>query len=99
MMSPKERERVFGYVKILEAYLDGKEIQYNDGGGWITLSIQPHFNFASEGQYRVKPRPRVWNVYVCSDDSLYTSKKLIPFGVDFSNINVREVLYDEQSSQ
>jgi len=94
MMSPKERERVFGYVKILEAYLDGKEIQYNDGGGWITLSIQPHFNFASDGEYRVKPEPREFWIssgcktntsWVAIGDGLMTGEK----------IKVREVLEDE----
>jgi len=94
MMSPKERERVFGYVKILEAYLDGKEIQYNDGGGWITLSIQPHFNFASDGEYRVKPEPREF--YLSFDGignhSWLIKKGSISLG---TKILVREVLDNE----
>jgi len=97
MMSPEERERVKGYIKVLEAYLDGKTIQYaNEGYKWtdIACDVPPPFNFTLAGQYRVKPEPREFWIssgcktntsWVAIGDGLMTGEK----------IKVREVLEDE----
>ena len=43
------------YLKLIQAYIDGKTIEFNNGVGWvvpagITLSYEPD-------QYRIKPDP------------------------------------------
>ena len=97
MMSPEERERVKGYIKVLEAYLDGKTIQYaNEGYKWtdIACDVPPPFNFTLAGQYRVKPEPREF--YLSFDGignhSWLIKKGSISLG---TKILVREVLEDE----
>lgn len=50
-----DREEIRAAAKVMEAYADGKEIQYLDGGEWITTP-NPFFNW-SDFDYRIKPEP------------------------------------------
>ena len=97
MMSPKERERVKGYIKVLEAYLDGKTIQYaNEGYKWtdIACDVPPPFNFTLAGQYRVKPEPREF--YISAGYRTNNSWQAIGQGLESGEkIRVREVLDNE----
>ena len=70
-MNTEEKERVMGYVKVLDAYLDGKTIQYSPTGEIFSdvKSDQPPFNFAF-GKYRVKPERRIVNIKTSESDEV-----------------------------
>ncbi len=71
------RERAKELLPIIQAYAEGKEIEYkwisdDDGpdGAWIT----PDGTFESGGEYRIKPEPfECWvNVYDTDGKSRYS---------------------------
>ena len=98
-MNTKEKERVEGYKKVIEAYLDGKPIQYKHHGNneWSDLGCNPpHFNFVA-GTFRVKPEPREFWMKLSSSgmpyDSCTTSVKMTADKYH-EVIKVREVIED-----
>lgn len=61
-------------IEIVQAYIDGKDIQYlNLDGNWVS-TINPVFDF-SDIKYRIKPEPRVFYGSIKDDpDSLTVFK-------------------------
>lgn len=51
-------------IEVIQAYIDGKTIQYMQysAGKWRDIKDQPMFNF-SQNYYRVKPVPRTFYLY------------------------------------
>lgn len=81
-------------AKILEAYADGKTIEYNNpfrSDGWGTFAGE--FVFYSCWRYRIKPEPREFWVADVDDDY---RRVLLPgqkdLSADHTYIKVREVI-------
>ena len=49
------RERAKQLLPIIQAFADGKTIEYKAAGTWHALNDDPLFSFA---EYRIKPEPR-----------------------------------------
>lgn len=57
-----DRETTANLIKIMQAYMDGKEIQFYTGSEWEDI-LFPAWNF-EEVEYRIKPKPaEVWSIY------------------------------------
>ena len=49
------RERVRELLPILQAYAEGKEIQYKMDDVWFTCEASENINFVDDIEYRIKP--------------------------------------------
>lgn len=56
------KEQTAERIKVMQAYLDGKTIEFLFGSDWLEVS-EPSWEFGKY-QYRIKPEPREWNVFV-----------------------------------
>ena len=63
------RERVAELLPVMQAYADGKAIQYKINGEWVT-GDEYEFSFDGTGEYRVKPEPRTFWVNVYDDGGM-----------------------------
>jgi len=89
-------------IEVMQAALDGKEIEYkNNGGKWYPCQIQA-FDSWHCGDYRIKPEPmEFWvNVYpyeclnVCHNTKDMAEKMAL--GSCEKTIKVREVIQEEE---
>lgn len=68
------REETKEAIKVMQAYAEGKEIEYRTGNVWC-LCRNPSWSFG-DIYYRIKPEPKViWvNEYEDGTGSAYTSR-------------------------
>lgn len=83
------REEARKAVEVINAYADGKEIQYavrSVGQGWKDLpeGETPKFNF-SAFYYRIKPEP-AYRAFKSKDECLNEMMKHHPFGLLYETI-------------
>ena len=86
------RERAKELWPVIKAYADGEAVQYKieESERWDTVPrhISIDMEFANENEYRIKPEPREFIVYVHEDRLVST----LPFFGESEQIKVREVL-------
>ena len=86
------KEKAKDYLPFVQAMADGKTIQFKtDRGNWkdgvnLEFSLDPK-------NYRIKPEPRTFEMYLAKDDVMYPSKGYyIPPNMVLERITVQEVL-------
>ena len=86
------RKRAKELLPAFQAFADGKEIQsrYASEARWVSID-DPNWN--DNGKYRIKPKPREWEVLL--DDQGWTMTVRQPGEGDRHWIKVREVLSSE----
>lgn len=52
------REETKRLLPLIQAFVDGKTIQFHNGSEWLDLNECPHFSFPSIS-YRIKPEPKL----------------------------------------
>ena len=81
------RERAKELLPIIKAYANGEDIQIKLSDGWTTWES---YSFTGTTEYRIKPKPREWIVFVIESGSIHSI-----IGTDETekeNIRVREIL-------
>ena len=71
------REEIRDAVKVMEAYANGKKIQYKEISEWLDTSL-PLFNWAKY-KYRVKPEPK-FRPFETKEECWQEMLKHQPFG-------------------
>lgn len=85
------REKVIELLPILQAFAEGKTIEYNCNGNWIEYD---NFNFQDKMQnYRIKPMPK-YRPFVNIEECWQEMQKHQPFGWVIRN-NVRKIIVAE----
>lgn len=85
------REKVIELLPILQAFAEGKTIEYNCNGNWIEYD---NFNFQDKTQnYRIKPMPK-YRPFVNIEECWQEMQKHQPFGWVIRN-NVRKIIVTE----
>lgn len=71
------REKVIELLPILQAFAEGKTIEYNCNGNWIEYD---NFNFQDKTQnYRIKPEPK-YRPFANEEECWQEMQKHQPFG-------------------
>ncbi len=71
------REKVIELLPILQAFAEGKTIEYNCNGNWIEYD---NFNFQDKTQnYRIKPEPK-YRPFKDAEECWQEMQKHQPFG-------------------
>ena len=86
------REDTKKAIKVMQAYVDGADIECQCGSQWteLTGSAEPIFNW-SAADYRIKPKPREFEIMVMGNGALREAGDLAS-GYSGEIIKVREVL-------
>jgi len=85
-------------IKLIQAEIDGKEIQISGSGQWTSKHLVDTWD--ASRNYRIKPKPREWwvNMYGanCTCMTFHESKQSAEktVGIAGETIHVREVLDD-----
>ena len=94
------RERAKELLPIIQAFAEGKEIEYKpEGGVWTPFDSQvcgPEF--LSHNQYRIKPNPRyIWlNVYERYASGSYSTKKQADFNAGDGRVGCMKILIEDR---
>ena len=99
------RERARELLPVIQAFAEGKQIQFECGGRFEDLTIN-HIDLTEHRQYRIKPEPREW--WILSSEGwyhgVYSSKEPAIKegqyrGKPFEVFHVREVLSEIAASK
>ena len=86
-------------IKVVQAHIDGKTVQYKHLGEWKKTAFEPKFWDFEGMDYRIKPEPREFYLNIHKDgviyahDSFITAKSYLQSG--FTTVKVVEVISDE----
>lgn len=73
------REKTAECIKVMQAYLDGKQIEFKDCmGRWCEVN-NPLWNWDSERDYRIKPEPK-YRPFANAEECWQEMQKHQPFG-------------------
>jgi len=96
----KTKEKTKEYIKIMQAYLDGKKIEFRNRAGdtiWRPADKNHGWNF-HDVEYRIKPEPREFWLNVYPDGSLFAHfcpESAVHILSNGETIKVIEVLDDD----
>jgi hypothetical protein len=83
-------------IELIEAHRDGKTLQFSIGGKSYDYNIKDLAEFMDDfdisNDWRVKPEPREWHLWLDGNGNLYRDF-LIGYGC--RRVKVREVIEDE----
>lgn len=66
-------------IKIMQAFVDGKQIEFKDCMGRWCKAENPLWNWDSGGKYRIKPKPK-YRPFVNVEECWQEMQKHNPFG-------------------
>lgn len=73
------REETAECIKVMQAYLDGKQIEFKDCmGRWCEVN-NPLWNWDNERDYRIKPEPK-YRPFANAEECWQEMQKHQPFG-------------------
>lgn len=75
------KEQAKEYIPILQAYAEGKTIQYLAASGWIDWEY-PGFHDSPEN-YRIKPDPITMSVWISDGAKLITESDMSKYAPDW----------------
>lgn len=70
------KEETVERIKVMQAYVDGKKIEYYDGNIWCDTSNP---GWCSNTKYRIKPEPK-YHPFANAEECWQEMKKHEPFG-------------------
>ena len=68
------RARAKELLPIIQAFAEGKEIQFNSVNGWVAHT-SPSFDSQSPDKFRIKPEPEVIYITKAMSGGIYAFKK------------------------
>lgn len=74
-----DRKETAERIKIMQAFVDGKQIEFKDCMGRWCEAKNPLWNWDSEGKYRIKPEPK-YHPFLNAEECWQEMKKHEPFG-------------------
>ena len=74
-----DRKETAERIKIMQAFVDGKQIEFKDCMGRWCEAKNPLWNWDSEGKYRIKPEPK-YRPFKDAEECWQQMKKHEPFG-------------------
>ena len=78
------------YLPLVQALVDGKTLQIEVGSAWDDLD-EPSFTRPPQ-DYRIKPEPRRWKVWVDSHGYLRPEAAFVTIPTGWTQIEVTEIL-------
>lgn len=66
-------------IKIMQAFVDGKLIEFKDCMGCWCVAVNPSWNWDSGGEYRIKPEPK-YRPFANAEECWQEMQKHQPFG-------------------
>ena len=84
------KQTVKKQIEVMQAYVDGKEIQVFLAGEWRNCHDRMRFFDFDGRDFRVKPEPREW--YLCLEHPVHGLISTAEKPDTFHTIKVREVL-------
>lgn len=79
-----DRKETAERIKIMQAFVDGKQIEFKDCMGRWCEAKNPLWNWDSEGKYRIKPEPK-YRPFKNGEECWQEMQKHQPFGVVVSS--------------
>ena len=74
-----DRKETAERIKIMQAFVDGKQIEFKDCMGRWCEAKNPLWNWDSEGKYRIKPEPK-YHPFKDAEECWQEMQKHQPFG-------------------
>lgn len=82
------------YLPFVQALVDGKTLQLLENGEWVDL---PAVSFTQNPKnYRIKPEPRKWKVWLVDDDYIVHEKTIGKVYPGYKMIEVTEILPENE---
>ena len=74
-----DRKETAERIKIMQAFVDGKQMEFKDCMGRWCEAKNPLWNWDSEGKYRIKPEPK-YRPFKDAEECWQEMQKHQPFG-------------------
>ena len=85
------KENAHLYLPLVQALVDGKTLQHKPNGNKWFHCDPCYFSLPPE-DYRIKPEPRIFEMYINEKGVMYPVSDYLPTNVVFKRITVQEVL-------
>ena len=84
------RDRAKELLPIIQAFVDGKEIQYRSHGhaNWVDVRVI----YPNDGEYRIKPESREWWLNTRTAEAYVTKECAEKFALGEKIVHLREVI-------
>lgn len=87
------KDNAHDYLPLVQALIDGKTIQFDDGGNWVDVKNLNTESYDYD-EYRIKPNPRTFKMWLTPRGTMHSLSE-VPAGEEdlrWERITVQEVL-------